>query len=81
LETASVVRNGEFVNRVYDSSYVVIDGVSGPLGRSFSPGSGIPTTAEETIVDRGLQIFNTYNAQNVIIYRGTNNIPATFRIS
>lgn len=81
LETASVVRRGEFVNRVYDSGYGTIPGVSGPLGQSFSPGSGVPTTAGQAILDRGLMIYNTNNAQQAVVYQPTRNIPAISRTS
>ncbi len=56
-------------------------GVSGPLGRSFSPGSGVPTTAAEAIEQRGLMIYNTNNAERALIYRATENIPTTVRTS
>ncbi len=81
LESATVVRRGEFANRVFDSRYGSTPGVSGPLGRSFSPGSGVPTTAAEAIEQRGLMIYNTNNAERAIIYRATENIPATMRTS
>ena len=81
LESATVVRQGEFVNRVYDSGYGTVPGVSGPLGQSFSPGSGVPTTAAEAIADRGLMIYNTNNAQQSIVYQAMSNIPALARTS
>ena len=80
-ETAGVVRNGEFVNRVYDSGYAPGAGVSGPLGRSFAPGSGVPTTAAQAIQERGLNMFYPNNAQQAVVYRATQNIPATLRTS
>jgi hypothetical protein len=81
LETAGVVRRGEFVNRLFDSGYAPGAGVSGPLGRSFAPGSGVPTTAAEGISQRGLNIFYPNNAQQAAIYQATEHIPATFRTS
>ena len=81
LESATVVRRGEFVNRMYDSRFGSTQSVSGPLGRSFSPGSGVPTTASEGISQRGLNIYSQNNAQQAIIYRATKNIPATSRVS
>lgn len=79
LEQAAVIRKGEFVNRAYDSRFGTTPNVSGPLGRSFSPGSGMPTTAAETIESRGLDIYSTNNAEQGIIFRATENIPATAR--
>ncbi|MEA4950611.1 MAG: RHS repeat-associated core domain-containing protein, partial [Petrimonas sp.] len=79
LEKATVVRHGEFVNRVFDSRYGIEQNVSGPLGRSFYPGSGVPTTTAEAIQQRGLGIYYNNNAQQAIIYRATKNIPATSR--
>jgi RHS repeat-associated protein len=81
FETATVVRRGEFLNRVFDSRFVSGADVSGPLGRSFAPGSGVPTTASEAILQRGLNIFYPNNAQEAIIYRATGNIPGTLRMS
>ena len=64
LEQATIVRKGQFVNRAFDSRAGTPGArVSGPLGRSFSPGSGVPTTAQETIVQRGLDLFSTNNAE------------------
>ena len=54
--SSTTIKAGEFVNRVFDSNYGKLEGVSGPLGRSFSPGSGINTTAKENIIERGLDI-------------------------
>jgi len=51
------------------------------LGRSFSPGSGIPTTASEGIQQRGLNMFYPNNAQEAIIYRAKESIPAIQRTS
>jgi YD repeat-containing protein len=81
LESATIVRRGEFVNRMYDSGYAPGAGVSGPLGRSFAPGSGVSTTAAEGIQDRGLGVFYPNNAQQAIMYRATENIPASSRTS
>lgn len=81
FETATVVRQGEFLNRVFDSRFVFGADVSGPLGRSFALGSGVPTTANEAILQRGLNIFFSNNAQEAIIYRATGNIPGTLRMS
>jgi hypothetical protein len=75
------VLGGQFVNRVYDSRYGVVEGVSGPLGKSFSPGSGIPTTATEAIAERGLGVYNTNNAEMGVVYRALKNIPAEARTS
>jgi hypothetical protein len=77
LESATVVRQGEYVNRVYDSNYGDTPGASGPMGGSFSPGSGVPTTATEAIADRGLSYANQNNAQQAVVYQATGNIPAT----
>ena len=54
-----VIRKGGFLNRAFDSRFADLgrNKVSGPFGRSFSPGSGIPTTAGETIRDRGPQLL------------------------
>jgi len=78
--SAAVVRSGDFVNRLFDSSYPA-EGVSGPLGSSFSPGSGVPTTADVGLSDRGLNLFAPNNGEQAIIYQATENIPATFRTS
>jgi hypothetical protein len=78
--SATVIRDGEFVNRLFDSSYPA-DGVSGPVGSSLSPGSGVPSTADVGIADRGLNLFYPNNAQQAIIYQATANIPATLRTS
>ena len=80
LEQATIVRKGQFVNRAFDSRAGTPGArVSGPLGRSFSPGSGVPTTAQETIVQRGLDLFSTNNAEEAIIFRAKGNLPATRR--
>lgn len=79
--STTTIKAGEFINRVYDSNYGLIEGVSGPLGRSFSPGSGVSTTAKENIIERGLDIFNTNNAEMGVVYRVTEDIPATSRIA
>ena len=76
------VQVGQFVNRVFDSRAGQAGAnVSGPLGRSFSPGSGVPTTASEAIQQRGLNLFYPNNAQEAIIMRARENIPAVQRIS
>ena len=76
------VQEGQFVNRVFDSRAGQAGAnVSGPLGRSFSPGSGVPTTASEAIQQRGLNIFYPNNAQEAIIMRANGNIPAIQRTS
>ncbi len=80
-EHSTVIRRGEFVNRMYDSNFGNVPNVSGPLGRSFTPGSGVPTTAAEGIEQRGLNIYSPNNAQEAIIYRAMDNIPATSRMS
>jgi hypothetical protein len=78
----TVIQKGEFVNRVYDSRFGQSSiRVSGPLGRAFSPGSGVPTTAAEAIEQRGLNIFYPNNAQEAIIYRAKSNIPCIKRTS
>ena len=77
--SSTTIKAGEFVNRVFDSNYGKLEGVSGPLGRSFSPGSGINTTAKENIIERGLDIYNTNNAEIGIVYRVTEDIPAIAR--
>jgi len=78
----AVIQEGQFVNRMFDSRYGQVDAnVSGPLGRSFSPGSGIPTTAREGIQQRGLNMFYPNNAQEAIIYRVKEPVPAIKRTS
>ncbi len=73
----TVVKKGEFVNRLYDSRHGQAGAnVSGPLGRSFSPGSGISTTAAEGAKERGLNIFYPNNAEKAIIFRAKSDIPA-----
>jgi RHS repeat-associated protein len=77
-----VIRQGEFVNRVFDSRYQELGSeVSGPLGRSFTPGSGVPTTAAEATAQRGLGIYYPNNAQEAIIYRAKSDIPTINRTS
>jgi hypothetical protein len=77
-----VLRQGSFVNRVYDSRFGDAGAqVSGPLGRSFTPGSGVPTTAAEAIQQRGLNLFYTNNAERAVIYRATGDIPTINRTS
>jgi len=52
------------------------------MGGSFSPGSTLPTSASQTIIDRGLNwpgVVN--NAEMGVIYRANQNLPATFRTS
>lgn len=78
----SIVKKGDFVNRVFDSRYGQSGAnVSGPLGRSFSPGSGVPTTATEAIEQRGLNMFYPNNAREAIIYRAKRDIPVLQRDS
>jgi RHS repeat-associated protein len=81
LESATVIKRGEFVNRMFDSKYGSIPDVSGSMGRSFAPGSGLPTTATEGIMQRGLNIYNQNDAQQAIIYKAIKNMPATKRVS
>lgn len=77
-----VIQQGEFVNRVFDSRYRELGSeVSGPLGRSFTPGSGVPTTAAEATSQRGLGIYYPNNAQEAIIYRAKSDIPTINRTS
>lgn len=77
-----VLRQGSFVNRVYDSRFGQAGAqVSGPLGRSFTPGSGVPTTAGEAIQQRGLNLFYPNNAERAVIYRATGDIPTINRTS
>jgi hypothetical protein len=82
LETAGVVRSGGELNRVFDSRWQLGRPYSQPMGGSFSPGSTLPTSASQTIVDRGLNwpgVVN--NAELGIVYRANQNLPATFRTS
>ena len=77
-----IIEEGGFVNRMFDSRAGLPGAnVSGPIGRSFSPGSGIPTTASEGIKQRGLNVFYPNNAQEAIIYRAKEAIPAVQRTS
>ncbi len=77
-----IVRAGEFVNRTYDSRWFPgAQGISGPLGRSFSPGSGVPTTAAEAIIERGLGIWSANNSQVAVVYKVVQDIPALSRTS
>jgi RHS repeat-associated protein len=81
-EEVITIKKGEFVNRVFDSRAGQVGSkVSGPLGRSFSPGSGVPTTDTEAIKQRGLNVFYPNNAKEAIIFRSRNDIPAIKRIS
>lgn len=76
----SVLRQGEFAHRVFDSRYRQLGSqVSGPLGRSFSPGSGVPTTAAEATSTRGLGIFYPNNASEAVIFRAKTDIPIISR--
>jgi len=76
------LQQGSFVNRVYDSRFGQPGAqVSGPLGRSFTPGSGVPTTAGEAIQQRGLNLFYPNNAERAVIYRATGDIPTINRTS
>ena len=77
----STLRKGEFANRVYDSRAAPGVPVSGKLGRSFTPGSGVPTTAGEAVQNRGLNIFFPNNAERAVIFRAKSDIPIIHRTS
>jgi hypothetical protein len=82
LRSASVVRRGQTLNRVFDSRWRQGFPYSQPMGGSFSPGSTLPTSASQTIVERGLNWPGiTNNAQFGVIYKASGNVPSMVRTS
>jgi RHS repeat-associated protein len=75
-----VLKAGQFANRVFDSRAGQPGiKVSGPLGRSMTPGTGVPTTAAEAIERRGLNLFSANNAERAAIYQAKSDIPTIER--
>ncbi|MGI8604873.1 MAG: hypothetical protein ACR2OZ_18035 [Verrucomicrobiales bacterium] len=52
------------------------------MGGSFSPESTLPTSASQTIIDRGLNWLGVVNnAELGVSYRAGQNLPVTLRTS
>ncbi|MDE3046572.1 MAG: hypothetical protein KGJ02_08035 [Verrucomicrobiota bacterium] len=82
LRSASVVRRGQTINRVFDSRHALGRPYSQPWGGSFSPGFSLPNSASQAIVDRGLNwpgVIN--NAELGAVYRANKNVPCMVRTS
>lgn len=82
LRSASVVRRGQTINRVFDSRWELNKSYSRPWGGSFSPGSSLPNSTSEAIIERGLNwpgVVN--NARFGVVYKAEKNIPCMSRIS
>jgi RHS repeat-associated protein len=56
LETAGVVRTGGELNRVFDSRWPLGRPYSQPMGGSFSPGSTLPNSASQAIIDHPIYL-------------------------
>jgi hypothetical protein len=81
-ETQVILREGQYINRVWDSRWTPGSSYSGPFGGSYSPGGVIPINAATAIETRGLNIPGVLNnAERGGVYSVTRNIPATFRTS
>jgi len=81
-ETTVVLREGQYVNRVWDSRWTEGSIYSGPRGGSYSPDGALPIDASTAIESRGLDMPNVFNnAERGGIYEVTSDIPAIFRTS
>jgi RHS repeat-associated protein len=81
-ETRVVLKEGEYINRVWDSRWTPGSQYSGPFGGSYSPNGALPINASTAIEGRGLNIPGVLNnAQRGGVYSVTRDIPATLRSS
>lgn len=81
-ETQVALREGQCINRVWDSRWTPGSSYSGPFGGSYSPGGALPINATTGIETRGLSIPGVLNnAERGGVYRLTQDIPATLRTS
>jgi hypothetical protein len=82
LRSASVVRREQTINRVFDSRHTLGRPFSRPWGGSFSPGSTLPNSASQAIIERGLNWPGVVNdARHGVVYKAEKNIPCMSRIS
>ncbi|MGH7238805.1 MAG: RHS repeat-associated core domain-containing protein, partial [Candidatus Saccharimonadales bacterium] len=79
-EAAYTIKEGDIVNRVWDSRWTFGSKYSGPKGGSYTRGGYLPINAKAAIEDRGLRGFPN-NAQRGALFRATRDIPATLRQS
>jgi RHS repeat-associated protein len=82
IERQITLRQGQYINRVWDSRWTELSAYSGPQGGSYTPGGALPINAAIAIETRGLRIPGVINnAERGGIYRATQNIPAILKMS
>ena len=77
LHATVPIREGTFVNRVFDTNYATNPAAAQPLGRYFVQGDTLPSTSTEAIIERGLNYPGVINDAGMgAVYRANATMPA-----
>lgn len=79
----TILREGDYINRVWDSRWTKGSIYSGPRGGSYSPGGALPINATTAIETRGLKDISGVinNAERGGVFRVNRRIPAILQKS
>jgi RHS repeat-associated protein len=81
-ETPIILKQGQYINRVWDSRWTEGSAFSGPIGGSYSPKGALPINAATGIETRGLNIPGVLNnAERGGVFDVVRDTPAMLRTS
>ena len=81
-ETLGILKEGDLINRVWDSRWTPGSKYSGPYGGSYSPTGSLPNNAVDAINSKGLNVPGVLNnAERGAIYEVSGDTPVIFRTS